>query len=159
MGSDAPILARERSLGYLVNHLARLLARALHDQIAPHGVVPGQFAQLLALYERDGLTQRELCEVVRIEQPTMAATLKRMERDGLIERVPDPEDGRRVRIVLTEHARALEVDLAAAARRVNAAAAEGISAEEVETFLSVVTRLVGNLEPLVGERPGSLTPP
>lgn len=68
-----------------------MFARALHQRIAPHDVVPGQFAQLLALYERDGVTQQELCEIVRIEQPTMAVTLQRMERDGLITRRRDPE--------------------------------------------------------------------
>ncbi|HEY8111643.1 MAG TPA: helix-turn-helix domain-containing protein [Actinomycetes bacterium] len=46
-------------------------------RIAPHGVVPGQFAQLLALYEEDDLTQRELCDRIRIEQATMANTLQR----------------------------------------------------------------------------------
>ena len=86
--------ARDASLGYQINHLGRLLAQALHQRIAPMGVVPGQFAQLLALFEQDGLSQRELCERVRIEQPTMANTLHRMERDALIRREPDPADGR-----------------------------------------------------------------
>ena len=40
-------------------------------------MVPGQFAQLLALYEEEPLTQRELSDRVQIEQPTMAYTLKR----------------------------------------------------------------------------------
>ncbi|HZD13628.1 MAG TPA: hypothetical protein VE196_00520, partial [Pseudonocardiaceae bacterium] len=54
--------ARDGSLGYQINHLGRLLAQALHRRIAPMGVVPGQFAQMLALFEQDGLSQRELCE-------------------------------------------------------------------------------------------------
>lgn len=77
---SAAQLPRRESLGYQVNHLARLLAQALAAQIAPFGVVPGQFAQLLALFEQDGMTQRELCDRVRIEQPTMANTLQRMQR-------------------------------------------------------------------------------
>lgn len=80
-----PALPTRVSLGYQVNHLARMLAQALRERIAPLGVVPGQFAQLLVLHEQDGLTQAQLCERVRIEQPTMANTLARMERDGLIE--------------------------------------------------------------------------
>jgi len=83
-------MQRTESMGYLVNHLARLLANALRARTAPDGVVPGQFAQLLALYEQDGVTQAQLCEQVSIDQSTMAHTLKRMERDGLIRRVPDP---------------------------------------------------------------------
>lgn len=140
-------MRRRRSLGYQVNHLARLLALGLQREIAPHGVVPGQFAQLLALYERDGVTQAELCEQVRIDQSTMAHTLKRMERDGLVERRPDPSDGRRALIVLTDSARAAEPDLVAAAQRVNTRATEGLSGDEVEQLLDLVSRAIVNLDP------------
>ncbi len=139
-------LARHASLGYQVNHLGRLLAHALQQRIAPLGVVPGQFAQLLALFEQDGLTQAELCERVRIEQPTMANTLRRMERDNLIRREPDPADGRRTRVVLTAQARDVEDQLVAAARDVNAAATHGLSDQEVSTFMHTMARIISNLE-------------
>jgi DNA-binding MarR family transcriptional regulator len=143
-------LPRQSSLGYQVNHLARLLALALRRRIEALGVVPGQFAQLLALYEQDGLTQSELSRRVRIEQPTMAVTLKRMERDGLVERVPDPSDGRRALVMLTAQARRLEPDLTAAAREVNAIAVEGLTAAEADGFMRTLDRLIANLE---AERP------
>jgi DNA-binding MarR family transcriptional regulator len=139
-------LPRRSSLGYQVNHLARLMAQALRARISPLGVVPGQFAQLLALFEHDGLTQAELCERVRIEQPTMANTLARMERDGLIRRTPDPTDGRRASVLLTEDARRLEDDLVGAARNVNAAATQGLSEEELATFMALMARVIDNLE-------------
>jgi DNA-binding MarR family transcriptional regulator len=139
-------LSPESSLGYLVNHLARLLAQALRDRIEPHGVVPGQFAQLLALYETDGLTQAELCARVQIEQPTMANTLARMERDGLITRTPDPTDQRRSLVRLTEHARRLEPDLVAAARTVNDLATEGLSDDQIGAFHAALRTTITNLE-------------
>jgi DNA-binding MarR family transcriptional regulator len=133
-------------LGYQINHLARLLEQGLRVRIDGHGVVPGQFAQLLALYEEEPLTQRELCERVQIEQPTMAYTLQRMQRDGLIERVADPEDGRRARITLTDHARELRDVLMASARDVNAAATRGLTETEVAILMSAVERMIQNLE-------------
>jgi DNA-binding MarR family transcriptional regulator len=139
-------LAPESSLGYLVNHLARLLGQALRERIEPYGVVPGQFAQLLALYESDGVTQAELCNRVQIEQPTMANTLARMERDGLITRTPDPADQRRALVRLTEHARRLEPDLLTAARAVNALATQGLTDEEVATFQTALRATIANLE-------------
>jgi DNA-binding MarR family transcriptional regulator len=139
-------LPPESSLGYLVNHLGRLLAQALRERIEPHGVVPGQFAQLLALYETDGLTQAELCARVQIEQPTMANTLARMERDGLITRTPDPADQRRALVRLTEHARRLEPDLLAAARAVNGLATQGLNDEEITTFQTALAAAIANLE-------------
>jgi DNA-binding MarR family transcriptional regulator len=137
---------REVSLGYQVNHLARLMALALRDRIAGHGVTPGQFAQLLALYEDDGLTQAELCARVGIEQPTMASTLARMERDGLVERVPDPHDRRRSLVHLTRRARDIEDDLVAAAQAVNDQATRGLTPAEADAFLSTTARVIANLE-------------
>ncbi len=137
---------REESLGYQVNHLARLLAAALRERIEPHGVVPGQFAQLLALLEHDGVSQSELCDQVRIDQSTMAHTLKRMERDGLVSRSPDPGDQRRALIRLTPRARDLAPTLVGAARAVNAAAAAGVSHDDLDTCMRVLATLIDNLE-------------
>lgn len=137
---------RSTSLGYVVNHLARLMEQALRDRISRHGVVPGQFAQLLALYEEEGVTQNELCEKVRIDQSTMAHTLKRMERDGLIERTADPSDGRRALIYLTERARNLRAELFAAARDVNDIATAGFPQAQGEEFLRMVQESITNLE-------------
>ncbi|MRH88157.1 MarR family transcriptional regulator [Nocardia sp. SYP-A9097] len=139
-------LNRSSSLGYGINHLARLMEQALRDRIAEHGVVPGQFAQLLALYEQEGLTQNELCERVRIDQSTMAHTLKRMERDGLIERTPDPADGRRALIHLTDRARELRDALQSAAREVNDIATEGFSDTRRDALSSAVRQAIANLE-------------
>ncbi|MFC9502791.1 MarR family winged helix-turn-helix transcriptional regulator [Streptomyces sp. NPDC057002] len=138
--------SREESLGYQMNHLARLFAQALAVRIASLGVVPGQFAQLLVLFEQDGLSQRELCDRVRIEQPTMANTLRRMERDGLVRRVSDPSDRRRTHVLLTERARGIEKELISAADTVNAAATEGLTDAEIAIYLDLTAKVIRNLE-------------
>lgn len=144
--SDA--LLREDSLGYQINHLARLLAAALRARIEPVGVAPGQFAQLLALFEDDAMTQSELCDRVQIDQSTMAHTLKRMERDGLVERRPDQIDRRRVVITLTARSRRLQPALIKAASEVNALATHGLTEGEVEAYLRITATLIANLQAL-----------
>ena len=68
--NDGPAtLPRQSSLGYQVNHLARLMAQALRERIAPFGVVPGQFAQLLALYEQDASRAFELGADAYVTKP------------------------------------------------------------------------------------------
>lgn len=137
---------RQKSSGYLINHLARLFGQALRRRLEGEGVGVGQFPVLLALWEAEGATQTALAERLAIEQPTMANTLKRMERDGLIERVPDPEDRRQARVHLTPRARALEAVLTGAARAANEAALAGLGPEEREQFLALVRRVIANLE-------------
>jgi DNA-binding MarR family transcriptional regulator len=136
---------RTESLGYQINHLGRVFAHALRACTARHGVLPGQFAQLLALYERDGVTQGRLCEQVSIDQSTMAHTLKRMERDGLISRAPDASDARRALIRLTDRARGLETDLVHCANAVNARATRGFTDDELALCHQLIQRMIDNL--------------
>jgi DNA-binding MarR family transcriptional regulator len=139
-------LPRQSSLGYQINHLARLLGNELRGNIAGTGVTPGQFAQLLALYEEDGLTQQELCERVRIDQSTMAHTLKRMQRDGLVVQTADPCDRRRSRYTLTERAHEIQPALTEGAGEANTRALNGIGQEEIEAFMRTLAHMIANLE-------------
>ena len=137
---------RLESPGHVVNYLARLFASALYRRIGGHGVNTGQFPVLLALWEQDGVTQASLVEKLAVEQPTMAGTLKRMERDGLIKRVPDAEDARQSHIHLTRRGRALEEALVTSARETNAVALAGLSPNESGQFMRLVKRMIENLE-------------
>lgn len=143
-------LPRNKSFGYQVNHLARLFARAIALRNQEVGVMPGQMPALLALLEEEGLSQKELRERIQVEQPTLANTLNRMERDGLIERRADPADKRRSFIYLTERAREVARTVIANAKAVNASATEGLSAQEKDMALSLLDHMIGNLTRTVG---------
>lgn len=134
------------SAGYLVNHLGRLFFDGLRKQIEPMGIMPGQFPALLALWESDGQTQRELVEKLAIEQATMANTLNRMERDGLISRREHPSDGRAKIICLTAKAQAIRDRAYAAATEVNDMAMADLSPEERDQFLSVMRRVICTMQ-------------
>ena len=137
---------RDTSAGYLVNHMARLFARQLEAGLRPHGLALGAFPALLHLWDEDGLTQRELVTRLGIEQPTMAATLTRMERDGLITRHIDATDARVQRIRLTDTAQALRAPAVAAAQKVNAAALRGLNPAEQAGFLALIGKVIANLD-------------
>lgn len=140
-------------MGYQVNHLARLLEQALRTELAPHGVTPGVFPQLLALYERDGLSQSELSNLVQVDQSTTALTVRRMERDGLVTRTPSEHDRRRTEIRLTQHARDLEPVLIQHAIATNARATTGVTPADLEIVDRVVTMMIANLQGTSTEEP------
>jgi DNA-binding MarR family transcriptional regulator len=133
---------KTRSAGFLANHMARLFAKGLQQTVKPLGLAPAQFMTLLALWEKDGLTQRELVERLDVEQATMANTLTRMERDGLIERRAHPGDGRSQSVHLTRKALALREPATAAARSVNAVALGALSETERQAFLDLTGRVI-----------------
>ena len=133
---------REHSLGYQVNLLARMMEHALAERIRPHGVVPGQFAQLLTLYRSDGLSVTELASAVAIEHSTMSRTVERMVRDDLVTTKDNPSDGRRRNIFLTDTARALEGTLKAEAQAVNDMFLDRMSHDELEELLRLLKKAV-----------------
>ena len=142
---------RETSVGYVANHLARLLEKNLAQAIRPLGLTPGQFPVLLALWERDGQSQKALVGITDVEQATMANTLARMERDGLIRREADPQDNRSRLVFLTEHARALEPEATAAAEAINERACAGLSPSERDLMLSAMRVLIATLSAKDGQ--------
>nr|WP_136442244.1 MarR family transcriptional regulator [Pacificoceanicola onchidii] len=137
---------RMNSAGYLVNNLARLLVEVLRKRIAPLGIVPGQFPTLLALWEKDGLTQKELLVLVDIEQATLANTLTRMERDGLITRKEHPADARARTIHLTNQGRSIRDEAYKAAAQINEEVLADLSDAETEAFLSYMRRVIGRIK-------------
>lgn len=100
---------------------------------------------LLELWDGDGLTQRELTRRLDVEQATMANTLARMERDGLIERRAHETDARARTVHLTAKAMDLREPAQAAAREVNAMATGGISGAELDGFLVRMHQAIGRL--------------
>lgn len=94
-----------KNLCYKLQYLARLLITDLNKEMKPYGVTQGQLPVLCCLWEDGGQTQSELCEKIQVEQPTMANTLRRMERDGLVKRTACDQDKRQSRIYLTEQTR------------------------------------------------------
>jgi len=137
--------AIDDNLGYLVNRTARLIAQMHSRRLQRHGVALAQWAILLFLYAKDGQTQRELSRVVAIEPPTVARTIDRMVRDGLVRREPHPHDGRATRIRLTPRALALREELATESMAGNQLAARVLSVEELETLKNLLRRVIDGL--------------
>lgn len=140
-------LKREKSLGYVVNHLSRLMTQALGDETANLGVTPGQLPVLMCLWEQDGLTQRELYQRVHIEQATMSNTLSRMERDGLVKRKPDPDDRRASRVMLTPKAKKIEAAIDEATKTVTKKALGNLKKKDKKTVMDLMGSMIDNLDP------------
>ena len=132
----------DNSLGYLVNRAARRLANDLAEELRPLGVGVGQWAVLMFLWSRDGMSQAELSRLVAIEPPTMVRTLDRMVRDGIVTREPDPRDRRVTRIHLTPRGRSLRDQLVPRAVAVNQAAEADLTAQESATLRRLLAKLV-----------------
>jgi MarR family transcriptional regulator for hemolysin len=105
--------------GHLISLAARGFARLSEARLKPLGFGVGHLPVQVALQDGRASTQRDLARFDKIGQPPMAQMLARMGRDGLIQRAPDPADGRSSRITLTEVPEARLPDAVAALLRGN----------------------------------------
>jgi DNA-binding MarR family transcriptional regulator len=129
-----------------INIASRALSRVNDRRLRPLGLTFAQLPVLMALSKTDALSQKELAGLARIEQPSMAQLLARMDRDGLIRRAPSPHDRRVSLISLTESGLTKLAQVHSALFETNDQALRGFSAEEVGLLVGLLRRLVVNLE-------------
>jgi len=135
---------REISPGYLTNWAARLFARAIERRL--EGGNSGPMPVFFALQDGREMTQKALARLAAVEQPTMANTLNRMERDGLVMRRPDPEDRRSALVSLTPLGRQRAAGAFAAAIEVNGLAMTALTPEERPVYYDMLARIIAVLE-------------
>jgi DNA-binding MarR family transcriptional regulator len=143
--SDADVLATP---GHLISLAARGFARLSEARLKPLGFGVGHLPVLIALKAGRADTQRDLARFAQMQQPPMAQMLTRMERDGLIRRTPDPEDGRSSRITLTERALARLPQAITTLFQGNRDALAGFTDKETAQFVALLGRLITNLDRL-----------
>lgn len=135
----------ESSYGYNTRILHRAFDRLLQRHLAEHDIKNSHWYFLRILWEREGLTQRELSDETNLTEPSTVIMLNQMEQSGLIRKKKDPDDKRKLRISLTPKARRLEKRLLPIAIQLNEMAAAGISSDELETFIRVAGKMTENL--------------
>ena len=109
-------------LGFLLAKATQRWNELLAARFAAAGyadVRPSSGSVLLPLYEEEGLRMGELALRARLSKQTMTQMIRGLERDGLVERRPDPSDGRASLIFLTRRSRRFEPVAAATLRELD----------------------------------------
>ena len=130
---------------YLLGRAARLFERRTQDRLKKIGVSNAHIPVLRALKDGDALSQTSLAELARIEQPTMAQMLARMERDKLVQRVPNPDDGRSSLFSLTKAALAKVGDAQRTLERAGVELLAPLSPAEVATLTTILQKVVDHM--------------
>jgi DNA-binding MarR family transcriptional regulator len=88
-----------------VMHLNRL---AMARMVAHHGAHPGEVIALALLSQQEGLSQRDLAEILHLSPPRVSMILRSLEKSGAVTRRSDEDDRRRARVFLTDTGRRRE---------------------------------------------------
>jgi DNA-binding MarR family transcriptional regulator len=139
----APAKSRgDRRFVFLLNVAQRRLQRWIAAQAPDSGVTASQSGLLLVLGQRDGVLMGEAGAALDLGPPGISGLVDRMIAAKLIQRRPDPEDGRAWRLWLTPAGRAALAETKAGLSEINARLTEGFS----EAELDVVSRWLSSFQ-------------
>lgn len=91
---------------YSASHAVTKTYKPLLDQL---GLTYPQYLVMLVLWEQDAILVKDIGARLFLDSGTLTPLLKRLEANGLVQRIRDPHDERQVRISLSEAGRALRV--------------------------------------------------
>jgi MarR family transcriptional regulator, organic hydroperoxide resistance regulator len=126
-----------------VMHVNRQLMMRMMSEQGGH---PAQSGCLQVIAHNEGISQRELADMMHLSAPTVTAMVQKLERNGLIERTDDPCDQRVTRLKLTDAGRALNDDLRVARHRHMAATIGALSEADQHEFSRILALLGDNAE-------------
>lgn len=145
-------------LAHLVKDTTRGFLRSLQVRLAQHSVSLGHWGFLRILWERDGLTQRELSDEAGVMEPTTLIALRGMESLGYIVRERAEGNRKNNYVFLTPDGKKLKSLLVPLAEEVNAVATRGLKASEIALLRRCMLKMIENLasDPAMGA--GSAAP-
>ncbi len=136
---------RLRNLGFLIKDVSRLWVRYFEQQAGEIGMTLSHAKVLVFLSRNEGTTQARLADLADTDPMTLVRVLDRMEKDGWLERRPDPHDRRAYRLFLKPASDPVLAEINRIGDRARGEVLSGLSTEERTQLLALLERVHGNL--------------
>ena len=143
-------LALERQVCFALAVASRTVVAVYRPLLEPMGLTHPQYLVMLALWEGEPLSVKEVSALLQLEPATLSPLLKRLESAGYVRRERDPDDERTLRVTLTDRGHALREE----ALKISPAIMHrlGMTFDEVEELHRSLTSVIGRAQ--VGVRHG-----
>ena len=140
-----PALFTDRTLGFLVADIARLLRRSMDRRLQSLGLTQAQWRAIVHLSRSEGMTQAALAESLEIQPITLTRLIDRMESAGWVERRTHPLDRRAVQLYLTSQSQPILEQMHARAADTLNEATRGVTPRAQRQLVATLEQLKHNL--------------
>jgi MarR family transcriptional regulator, transcriptional regulator for hemolysin len=137
--------ALDRSFGFLLHDIARLLRKRFEQRARPLGLTRAQWQILAHLQRHEGITQSGLADRLELEPVTIGRLIDRMEEAGWVRRGTCPGDRRAHRLFLTESALPMLERGRSLGEEVRGEAFAGLAGASCEQMIDLLLHVRGNL--------------
>ncbi|NIB38799.1 MarR family transcriptional regulator [Pseudomaricurvus alkylphenolicus] len=133
--------------GFLVHDVSRLRKKVVDHELKPLGITRSQWWVLvnIARYAEDGIAQTELARLMSVGKVSLGGLIDRMEASGWLERLPDPEDRRAKKVVMTKAGEKLLGEMQGIASGINKRIMKGITKEQNKLLDGILKTMKHNL--------------
>ena len=148
-----------KSVGWALVQTARLHRSRMGDKLGELGLFAGQEQVLQALSASGLMTMGELATILRVRPPTASKTVSRLAALRLVERQPEPDDARIVRVRLTEEGKSKAAAIEQLWDEVEAELLAGFDPKDRKRMRKLLRRAAKNLAEAAGIDAGGLDGP
>lgn len=145
MGGHKDTMKLHNCINYLLTVSQHEVFQKFFSRLSPYGITPGQYGILNCLWENGPTTPKEIARALRLENSTISGALDRMQRQGLISRVLDPNNRRSIQVIATPQAEALKEDVLREVETLNSEILKDFTSEEKETLMKCLYH-IGRVE-------------
>ena len=133
------------NVGFLIHDVSRMMRAWVDERAQAMGLTRAQWRVLVHLAGREGLNQSGLADILELDTVTLGRHIDNLERDGWLERRPDPRDRRAWLLYLTKEARPTLDKMEGLAAETMATAMDGLDDVAQARFHQMLTRIKQNL--------------
>lgn len=135
----------EDSLGFILNITNTKLKNILSHRLREHDVTPEQWSVLCCLWEEEGVTPKDLADLIFKDKPNTNRILEKLEAKELINRKHHPSDKRAFQIYLTDRGKELEDVLVPIVSNLLEEMTIGIDKNKLEEMKKMLNQILENI--------------
>jgi MarR family transcriptional regulator, organic hydroperoxide resistance regulator len=124
------------------------LTNYIKSKLEPFNLAPEQNLIMMLLWEKEGLTQNQLVEMLNKDKTNITRMASSLEKKGFIKRINCEDDRRSVRLYLTETGKKLGDEVLPITEKFNEIVCNGITSEEFILFEQILTKINKNVQKL-----------
>ena len=137
-----------KPLGFKIGEVSRLFHNKVKKLANDNGISQTYF-HIIGFLRRNkdnNITQKDICEFIKMKAPTISLTLQSMEQEGLVGRVKSESDSRCTYVVLTKKGEELDDKIRGFFHSTEQMMLDSLSSDELKVFIECLDKISERLE-------------